>query len=461
MNNLKKNSVFVGVWLACIMFHLAYIPYNQVCGDEPFSIFHAAMAPGEIISELLKGNNPPVYEVLLHYWTELFGYGKFSVRSFSVLLMSIGWLAFIPMSKALNSKRLLIVLPIVFTFTELLFTRNIEARMYPLLFALVTWSWAAFMQLKNTREWKWLFVLSITAGLTVYVHYLGVFHILALGVVSIFFLQIQWWKKLIAIVVTASVAFPILYTIFSKTSEYQNDHWLEIAFNFKNVTFFGFMIFNHLLVVAILVLGWFLILFVFRTQVGMFRGKVAWALLTYFIIAYGLMWGATIKNQPVILDRYLGFIAVATALLVALSFDVFWQGRKWLAGITMLLYVVVFDFTPWNNRNCEDWSRSADLKQPIVISPPWYQLTFVYHRMPELLGTHATKIDSILRTKNVYPIYGYDEIPKALLEQSELQLITDQTKADIEQLLIPSFDTVKVEEIPEIFRTLRYHKKKD
>ena len=98
------------VWVFLLSFHFAYLNYNQVCGDEPFSIFHAAMAPGEIVRELLKGNNPPLYEVLLHFWTSAWGYGTVAVRSFSVVLMFAGWLAFLPIAKALQQKHLLWIL---------------------------------------------------------------------------------------------------------------------------------------------------------------------------------------------------------------------------------------------------------------------------------------------------------------------------------------------------------------
>lgn len=430
-----------------------------MCGDEPFSIFHAAMAPGEIVRELLKGNNPPLYEVLLHFWTSAWGYGTVAVRSFSVVLMFAGWLAFLPIAKALQQKHLLWILPIVFTFSELLFMRNIEARMYPLLLATVTWSWAAWIQLKATRKIKWAVILGVALGVSLYVHYLALFHIATIGVVTLLFISKAWKQKIVAGLLTLLLTLPLLILIFSKSSGYQNDHWLEVEVSTKNFLLYGFSIWNHAIVIAGLGLIFLVDHFMLKSEVVKKLQSWLWPLLIYFGVVYIIMWGATLYQQPVIFDRYLAFISIASALFVAFVLVHFWQYQKWIFAGLLVLFILPFDFTPWNHRNCEDWVNTVSLHEDevVVISPPWHKYSFIYHKMPELMGFKATEIDSILNLHHVYPIYEGTPLPDSVGQYRTIIWLSSESQEGNYPSFLRSYDTTK-SYFPELMYSVKFQR---
>lgn len=72
---VEKLQVFILPMLVLLNFAVKglFLRGNTIAIDEPFSIFHAQLDVLTIIKELTTGNNPPLYEILLHFWVKLFG----------------------------------------------------------------------------------------------------------------------------------------------------------------------------------------------------------------------------------------------------------------------------------------------------------------------------------------------------------------------------------------------------
>ena len=83
-------SIIVPIILVLINFALKikYVSWPSLAMDEPFSVYYSQFEITTIINELSKGNNPPLFEIFLHFWTKFFGISEFSVRIPSVIFSS-------------------------------------------------------------------------------------------------------------------------------------------------------------------------------------------------------------------------------------------------------------------------------------------------------------------------------------------------------------------------------------
>src|ERR1700739_1627735 len=90
----KSNSKNILFYFPLLLFALnvvlkvLYLTTAAIGHDEPFSIYHAQFNIEDILHQIKKGvygNNPPLFEIILHYWIKLFGISPTSLRALPAL----------------------------------------------------------------------------------------------------------------------------------------------------------------------------------------------------------------------------------------------------------------------------------------------------------------------------------------------------------------------------------------
>jgi len=209
MNNWFTNiefqkRYFIPLLLITVNFVLKiwHLDSQSIANDEPFSIFAAQMDVTSIISELSSGNNPPLFEIMLHYWVKIFGISPFSVR-FLPFLFSVFTVYFIyKIGRLFFGFPVAILTSLIFSFSNYHLYFAHETRVYSLFALLTCVSMLAFFKvIENEKNRKYWILLLLSNVVLCYGHYFGLFIPIIQGI-SVFViseLRLRYLKSLVII----------------------------------------------------------------------------------------------------------------------------------------------------------------------------------------------------------------------------------------------------------------------
>ncbi|MFM1793440.1 MAG: hypothetical protein RLZZ252_1794 [Bacteroidota bacterium] len=183
-NHFSRNNCIAAITVGVVSFIILTLSKNPypLTSDECFSLYHAQFPIPTIWNELSKGNNPPLFETLLHFWIPYSGNSEGAVRTLPTILISISTALLWLLSRQIHASLIATIFTVLFFLgsnTVLLFAHEIRAYSLLLLFTvLVQLLWIKPLEKKTTIH-KILWVVS-AAGL-IYTHFFGFWILLIQG----------------------------------------------------------------------------------------------------------------------------------------------------------------------------------------------------------------------------------------------------------------------------------------
>ena len=181
-----KNCPYSKLWvllplaLAAVL-RCLFVAKPDIGSDECFSLFYAQFSPAEIIRTLIQGDNPPLWELLLHFWIRLFGISVVSLRAMSVLFSSATVLPIYLTGERFVGRHAGLAASLAYAFCTFSIFLSHDGRVYSLVGMLAAWSTYLFLLLINDeshrrRRWLWLTVVNL---LIMYSHYMAIWVLVA------------------------------------------------------------------------------------------------------------------------------------------------------------------------------------------------------------------------------------------------------------------------------------------
>lgn len=370
-----------------LVLKLLFLDSQSISGDEPFSIYHAQYSVPKIIDLLIQGNNPPLYEIMLHYWIEVFGIEPFSVRFPSALFSSMGAIFIYKIGQKFFNIEIALSSGLLYTFSNHHLFLAHTARVYPIFLFLAVWSMYLFLSYLYHPNKKNFWSLAIVNALMGYSHYFG-FFIIAIQGISVLTLSrvrpyfLSYLKNLgITLLLYLPMIFVLVKRFYYSVSE---GTWLDTPGGVQEL-YRKIMVFSNEPVVAVMVIAILAIslgLNLFR-QAGTFSvpGKIIgiWFLFPFFFMFIVSFW------VPMWFERYLTFMTPGFYLLATVAaFSIIKKG-KWrflLPGILVIGFIATFnpDMPRRNPDKAVNYVANIRNENTLVLVCPDYFISdFTYH----------------------------------------------------------------------------------
>ena len=415
-----------------------YLATPPLAGDEPFTVYHAQMDLMDMLRVLAGYNNPPLMEIILHYWIKVWGISELSVRVPSLLFSSatIG-LIYLIGCRFIN-RRIGWYAAIIFLFSNYHVALAHEARVYTLMGMLTTLSVYLYLSLAapmlsariprrpKTNSLGILVALAITNILLIYAHYFG-FFIVALEVLYTLMnrrLTVSARKPLVMVCIAIGVAYiphmKVLYTRFIVSAG--QGTWIEPPNGFTSIYNMLWQFSNAPVVTTIVIT---ILVAAFAKHLATGRKKPANPfsefIVIWFFSIFGFMFGISYL-VPMFLDRYLMPAAVGFPILLALSSDYLipkLSFRSVIPLVICLLFAATVKPNLSNKREIDKAvSKIKEIRKPnslVLLCPHHFVLTFAYHydqNIFKLTGSSDSykAVDSALKCHNIYAIDHIGEV---------------------------------------------------
>ncbi len=402
---------------------------NPLSGDEPFTLYHGQMQPSMIVSELLKGNNPPLFELLLHYWI---GWKDISLQWIRILPLIFSALtAFFLFLLANNIKKgyFPLIVSLIYTFSVYHLQFGQEVRVYSLFGCLAVISMWVFLKVwRDQATLKWWILLVIVNSCLIYAHYFGFFLLLIQTI--LIFSDASLLKKSIKKYVVYVIAIILLYIplipiilqhfVFNENG---SNTWLAPASSVEDLYNMLWKFSNKPVVT---VLGIAILLSAVVKYILSKDKKLnveVKLLLVWFIVSFFGMFIISFKI-PMYLDRYLIYGSFSYILLLVYALWYLFptaKGQLITSAVLVVLFGATFSLHSPTKRNAPlisgEIAKAKKNGYSVILCPKEYVTNFVYYYNSDyfkLIDTEPSckRMMEKLANENIYAVWNIEEVEK-------------------------------------------------
>lgn len=407
--------------VVALVLRVWYVGKTDLGGDESFSLYMALQTVPDLVRMLCQGDNPPLWELLLHFWVRVFGISEVAIRSLSVVFSVLTVAPIYVAGEKYIHRWTGIAASLFYCCSTFSIYMAHECRVYSLVGFSTACSVMLFLSVIHTPK-PYKFVLLTLANLMLmYGHYLSVWIIVmeflvALGIKPV---RQRIWKPYLihaaALILLFAPMFPVLFTRFFDSGV--NGTWIAKTTSLEALYDFLWRMCNvpvtTVLAIAILVAALVvLIVKVARKQYTFGATSVIsllWVvpLLVSFVLSF---------FTGFFLDRYFYFVFPVFYLsLMAYCLYLFPKRKVW--GLSLMAIIVVAmalscspdsstkRFSGWHSEIRPIVNQLVEAKEKenaLVILPECFDKQFTYY-----LDEHHEAFLTQIQPHAYYVFYDY------------------------------------------------------
>lgn len=357
MNNLKTRIIIFAIFAVTALLRIYNIEQKNLWFDEVYSWKISQGSITEIVSETSGDIHPPLYYIVLKYWTGIFSDSIFSMRMLSVIFSLLGMYYIFILSKMFLEKDYQIIMVLLlYAVSPLNIFYSQEIRMLNMNLFLCLGSVYYFLSFLKNGSGKYSVMYVIFTTFAVYTHYFA-FLILFSEFITAVILYLRKYpeRNIIYKIISCIVLINLLYipwypVFFAQTTkgqpwrssqtlldtgksliDYFRDIFLSPYFSFESNAVIYFSYFFVLLFVT------FLLYVLFRTlNPKHFSPGIQNSLIIFFFVP--LFTAAFISlRQSIVFSRYLSILIPYLLILLVLFAYLYFSDKKATAFIIFLI----------------------------------------------------------------------------------------------------------------------------
>lgn len=384
--------------VVAVVLRVWYIGKTNLGYDESFSLHAALQSVPDLVRMLCRGDNPPLWELLLHFWVKVFGVSEVAIRSLSLIFSALTVVPVYWLGERYLRRFVGIAATLCYCFSTFSIYMAHECRVYSLIGFCTACSVVLFVSaIHGPKPYKFV-LLTLVNLMLMYGHYLSVWIIVMEFVIALSFKPIRKkiWKPYlihaIALIVLFAPMFPVLFTRFFDSGV--NGTWIAKTTSPEALYDFLWRMCNvpatTVLVMVVLVAAFIaLINSIVRKKCELGNTGIItllWVvpLLASFVLSY---------FTGFFLDRYFYFLFPVFYLSVAAYCLYLFPKRKALGLSLMALYAIAMvascspdsstkRFSGWHHEVKPIVDQLVDAKEKenaLVVLPEYFEKQFTYY----------------------------------------------------------------------------------
>jgi uncharacterized membrane protein len=424
---IQKSELIIQSVLFCLAFYLCFQHAEKyaIAGDEPFSIYVSKFNISSIWKFLSEGNNPPLYETILHFWIKMFGISPIAIRLPSILCFAFTCSVLYKIGCTFFTRSIGISAALLLCFSNVAIYISQEGRVYAMFMLLTTLSFYFLLKLIKERLSKLNKVFYVlTLVFLLYAHYLSVFVILSHFMIAVILYLADNKKKAIDSFVLQAISIvlysPILFVFFKRLGNYRSTSWLGKPDGLNDYMRVLKLFFNNYDTLLVFISGLLLFLLAYLINKKKFPLNYLLVIVLWSIGSYSLNYIISFA-YPVWGERYTLFTIPGFYLLLSIIILGLVENKYLRIGLVIVLPILLFlkfNNAISNGREVDKLVKKfKQLKTDSTISylcPEYAEVTFSFHFDQPTFRTFSNdscKIDNysqLLRQKlhiqNIFPI---------------------------------------------------------
>lgn len=438
-NKLQRLLECLSLLALATVLRCLFIGKTDLGRDEAFSLYMAQLNIPDIVKILCKGDNPPLWELLLHGWIKLFGISEVAIRGLSLIFSALTVIPIYFLGEKHLRRFAGIAASLCYCCSTFSIYMSHECRVYSLLGFLAACSvWLFISVIHQSRPYKYI-LLTLVNLMLMYGHYLSIWVIVMEFLVFLIFrpIRIKIWKPYlihsVALILLFVPMFPVLFTRFKDSGLHGT--WVEKTTGMDNLYVFFVRLCNTP-VVTVLTIVLLLVAFV-RLVISLIHKEYRFGAITVL----NLLWVVPLLASFILsfftgflLDRYFYFLfPIFYLALVACCLSVFPKRKKGgivLAAVFVLMMVVTCSpdsstkrFSGWHSDVkpvVKQLVKAKEEENALVVLPENFDKQFVYYldENHEIFRTHKTPVNyyvfqEYLHQQGYYYDYEYPQIDQS------------------------------------------------